>query len=129
MRSLAIAFLFFGCGHSAPPPPAPATGSANPDTQCEPGRCLEDISKVVAGHKAESRACAKDKKANGRVIINFTIDADGKVGEASQGMQEDQIQDPALVECLTGVVKGITFAGSPKKKTTRAYHRFEFGAD
>jgi hypothetical protein len=127
MRSLAIALLFFGCGHSAPP--AASTGSANADTQCEPGRCLEDISKVIAGHKAESRACAKDKKLAGRVIINFTIDAAGKVGEVTQGMQDDQIQDPALVACLGGVVTGITFTASPKKKTTRAYHRFEFGND
>ena len=128
MRSLAIAFLFFGCGHSAPPPPV-QTGSGSGEAQCEPGRCLDDISKVIAGHKAESRACAKDKKLSGRVIINFTIDGEGRVGEASQGMQSDQIQDPALVECLSGVVKGITFAASPKKKTTRAYHRFEFGAE
>jgi len=125
MRSLAVALLFFGCGHSAPPPAT--TGSAAPDAQCEPGRCLEDISKVISAHKAESRACAKDKKVAGRVIINFTIDADGKVGEATQGMQDDQIQDGHLVDCLTTVVKGITFATSPKKKTTRAYHRFEFG--
>ncbi len=127
MRSLAIAFLFFGCGHSAPP--APASGSATPQADCEPGRCLEDISNVLAGHKAEARACLKDKKTTGRVIINFTIDPAGKVGEASQGMQEDQIQDPALVDCLTGIVKTVTFAPSPKKKTTRAYHRFEFGGE
>jgi hypothetical protein len=126
MRSLAIAFLFFGCGHSAPLPAQTGSGSGS-EAQCEPGRCLADISKVIGGHKAESRACGKDKKLAGRVIINFTIDGEGKVGEASQGMQDDQIQDPALVECLSGVVKSITFAASPKNKTTRAYHRFEFG--
>src|SRR4051812_47939545 len=116
MRSLAIAFLFFGCGHSAPPPAQTGSGSGS-DGQCDPGRCLEDISKVIGGHKAESRACTKDKKVAGRVIINFTIDGAGKVGEASQGMQDNQIQDPTLVECLSGVVKGITFATSPKNKT------------
>jgi hypothetical protein len=119
-----MAIVVFGCGH---PPAAPATGGSGAGSaDCEPGRCLENISEVISSHKAESRACTKNKKLNGRVIINFTIDATGKVGEASQGMQGEQIEDPELVTCLTEVVKAIEFAKSAKGRSTRAYHRFEF---
>src|SRR5260221_11748281 len=122
MRSLVMAIVVFGCsGH---PAQAPATGGSA-STDCEPGRCLENISEVIGNHKTESRACLKNPKESGRVIINFTIDAGGKVSEATQGMQGEQIEDPALVTCLTELVKKIEFAKSPKGKTTRAYHRFE----
>lgn len=126
MRSLVMAIAVFGCGHPAPVPATAGSGSGGA-ADCEPGRCLEDISAVIAGHKDESRACVKGKKVTGRVIINFTIDANGKVGEATQGMQGDQIQDADLVACLTALIEKIEFAKSAKGKTTRAYHRFEYG--
>lgn len=111
---------------------APAGGDDG--TQCEPGRCLDDISQALAAHRAESRACydAAVKKTPGlagRVIINFRIDAQGNVSEPSQGMQDDQIQNEELTACLTGVVQKVTFAASKKGKTTRAYHQFEFGGN
>ena len=124
MRSLAMAIVVFGCGgHAAQ---APATAGSGSGQDCEPGRCLEDISAVIAEHKAESKPCTQGKKLSGRVIINFAIDASGKVGEATQGMQGEQIEDPALVACLTDFVQKVPFAKSAKGKTTRAYHRFEF---
>ena len=82
---------------------------------------------MIAGHKDESRACVKGKKVTGRVIINFTIDANGKVSEASQGMQGEQIQDVEVVGCLSELIEKIEFAKSAKGRTTRAYHRFEYG--
>ncbi len=63
----------------------------------------------------------------GKLFINFTIDAAGHVTEASQGMQQDQITQQEIVDCVSDVIKKITFAKSPAGKTTRAYHRFEFG--
>ncbi len=128
MHRLAYLVVLVGCGH---PAPAPATaGSASAD--CEPGRCLENISEVVGSHKAESRSCydkarqREPKLGAGRVIINFTIDKAGAVEGASQGMQDGQLADEQLVSCLAELVKGIKFAPSAKGKSTRAYHRFEF---
>jgi hypothetical protein len=121
-----MAIAVFGCGHPAPAPVTAGSGSAS-GADCEPGRCLEDISAVIAGHKDESRACVKSKQVTGRVIINFTIDASGKVEEATQGMQGEQIQDAGVVACLTDLVKKLSFVKSSKGKTTRAYHRFEYG--
>jgi hypothetical protein len=102
--------------------------------QCEPGRCLEDISKALAEHRTESRACydaaAKSKPGlGGRIIINFRIDDQGNVTETSQGMQDGQIEDETLVTCVSEVIKKTSFAPSKKGKSTRAYHQFEFGTN
>jgi hypothetical protein len=115
---IALCLLLLACGSSSK-----STTTSEPKSDCEPGRCLDDISKVVADHKPEARECAKTTK--GRVIINFKIDKDGNVEEADQGMQDDQISDPAIVSCLVDVVKKIKFA--PSTKAVRAYHQFEFG--
>jgi hypothetical protein len=109
-------------------------GGGSDEAQCEPGRCLDDISKAIAEHRTESRACydAAAKKTpglTGRIIINFRIDAQGAVTEASQGMQDEQIQDDALVACVVDVINKVTFAASKLGKTTRAYHQFEFGSN
>jgi hypothetical protein len=100
--------------------------------ECEPGRCLADISKAIAEKRPQSRACydTAAKKAPGlagRIIINFRIDESGNVSETSQGMQDDQITDETLVTCVSEVIKTVSFAASKKGKTTRAYHQFEFG--
>lgn len=117
---IALCLALLACGSSSKPT---ATTAAEPASNCEPGRCLEDISKTVAEHKPAARECAGT--ASGRVIINFKIHKDGSVEEADQGMRDGQISDPAVVTCLTNVIKNIKFAASTK--TTRAYHEFEFG--
>lgn len=115
---IALCLLLVACSGSS-------KSTTEPTGECEPGRCLEDISKVVADRKPEARACARSAK--GRVIINFKIDKNGAVEEADQGMQENQIADPEVVKCLIDLVKTIEFTASPKGKATRAYHQFEFG--
>lgn len=114
---IALCLALLACGSSSPKPAAAPASS-----DCDPGRCLEDISKIVADYKPAARKCAGTTK--GRVIINFKIATDGSVEEAAQGMQDDQISDPAVVGCITDVVKTIKFAAS--SKSTRAYHEFEF---
>lgn len=109
-----------------------ATGGDTSDAPaCEPGRCLEDISSAIAERRTDARACydaarQRDPKLAGKIIINFAIDSEGVVGETSQGMQEGQLEDPEVVACVSAVIQGVRFAPSPKGKTTRAYHRFEF---
>jgi hypothetical protein len=110
-------------------PPASPSGGGESSTGCEPGRCLDDISKRIHERKGEARACydaLSKQKVKGRLIINFRIDAEGNVSETSQGMQDDQIQDETLVECVSDVIKSVKFAKSAAGKNTRAYHQFEF---
>src|SRR4051812_36711553 len=112
---LCFAFVLTACGGAAKGsstnPGDPAAGA------CEPGRCLEDISKLIGEHRAESRACyeAGAKKTpgmQGRIIINFRIDAEGNVTESSQGMQDEQITDEQVVTCVSDVIKKVKFAAS-----------------
>lgn len=119
---IALCLFLLACGASSKPA---TTGGPASDSDCDPGRCLDDISKVIADRKPEARACARSAK--GRVIINFKIDKNGNVEEADQGMQEGQISDQEVVGCLVDLVKTIEFAPSPQGKSTRAYHQFEFG--
>ena len=124
----ALIFLAIaGCGGSS----KPAAGPGGGDADCEPGRCLEDISKVVEDHRPAARACYEaghqvDPSLRGRIIVKFEIDAAGTVVDAGQTVQGDQITDEAVVACVVDVVKAITFAPSPRGKTTRAFHSYDF---
>lgn len=99
---------------------------------CEPGRCLDDISKAIGERRDDARKCydeglKRDPKLPGLLVINFAIDSQGVVGETSQGMQDAQLADQQVIDCISDVIKGVRFAKSAQGKTTRAYHRFEFG--
>jgi len=102
-----------------------------PQKDCETGRCLEDIAKVVGSHRAEARACFDTHAAgagDSRVIINFEIDPGGKVVDASKSVKDGQLDNDLVVACIVDVIKAIEFPASTKGKRTRAYHTFEFNA-
>src|SRR5262245_3114241 len=89
---------YLGACHHTPPPTAPESTNGEPshETGCERGRCLEDITKVIQEHRTATRACYDKglKRAptiEGRIVINFEIDGNGAVVDASQGMQDNQI--------------------------------------
>lgn len=125
-----VALALAACGGSKPATdPADPGGGASSD--CEPGRCMEDISGVIDDHRSEARACyeagwRRDKTIQGRLIINFEIDPDGVVVDASQSAQDEQISDPGVVGCVEAVIRELTFKKSAKGKLSRAFHRFEF---
>lgn len=121
------------CGGKVKPEPDPPAdpGGGSAQVSCEPGRCLEDISKAIAERRDDARTCyeegrKRDPKMAGKIIINFAIDDKGVVGETSQGMQDGQIEEIGVVECVSEVIRTVRFAASSKGRTTRAYHRFEF---
>src|SRR4051812_3407056 len=104
MRSIlaSVLVLASACGGKTNPEPVSPGGGSDDQTGCEPGRCLPDISKAVGERRDDSRKCyedgrTRDPKLEGKVIINFAIDAQGMVGETSQGMQDGQIEEPGLV--------------------------------
>ena len=106
-------------------------GGGEPQAKCDPGRCLEDISALIMADRKKARECfdaaAKTKPdIEGRVIINFEIDPEGTVVDASQGMQDNQLTEAEVVDCISAWVRTLKFAKSPSGKTTRAYHRFDF---
>jgi len=125
MRSFLVVMIVACGGSPKPAAPPPPTGG---DDSCEPGRCLDDISRAIGDRRDEARACYDHAHLSqpGKLFMNFQIDAAGKVIETSQGMQDDQISDASVVSCVGDVIKKIKFAKSARGKTTRAYHRFEF---
>jgi hypothetical protein len=136
MHRLALAWIAALAGAcSQAHKPASQTSDTTKDSGeagCEPGRCLEDIAKLVKERRPAARACYDEAaKANpalpsGRIIINFRIDESGDVIETSQGMQDNQIEDEGVVACIGNVIEQIKFGKSSTGKTTRAYHEFEF---
>lgn len=134
-RCIAIACCF-ACGGKPQQQTAASESTVDPSTDqgpasCEQGRCLADISGAILQQRAKTRACydagrKRQPTIEGRLIINFKIGPDGEVSETSQGMQDDQITEPGVVECVSEVIKNIKFAKSPAGKSTRAYHLFEF---
>lgn len=130
-KSAWLVIALTACSSTAKQPTAPGGGSADDSAGCEPGRCLADISAKIQEKRAEARACydtmLKTKPGvQGRLIINFRIDAQGNVSDTSQGMQDDQLTDETLVTCVSEVIATVKFAKSPAGKNTRAYHQFEF---
>ena len=110
---------------------APSDPSAGGEEDCEPGRCLQDVSARVEDRRPAARACYEEgqrriPELQGRLIINFEIDKTGAVVDASQSAQDEQIMDEGVVSCVVDVVRSIKFTESAKGKTTRAFHRFEF---
>ncbi len=123
--------LAAACGSSKQAAPAEPGGSGGGSGDCEPGRCMEDISGVIEDHRPAARACyeagwERDPSIQGRLIINFEIDPDGKVVDASQSAQDEQITDPGVVGCVEAVIRALTFKPSARGKLSRAFHRFEF---
>ena len=125
--------LGFGCGGggagSGPSKTPVDPGDGTDD--CEPGRCLTDVSARVEDRRPAARACYDEgqkriPELQGRLVINFEIDPSGAVVDASQSSQDEQIMDEQVVSCVEDVIRGIKFAESGKGKTTRAFHRFEF---
>jgi len=125
-RSLLVIALAAACGGQ------PKQGATSPEEKgCEPGRCLGDISKTIGEHRTAARACydagrKKQPKLEGQLVINFEIDAEGTVVDTRQGMQDGQLEDTEVVDCVSDVIKQIKFPKSAAGKSTRGYHRFEF---
>src|SRR5262245_18835037 len=129
MRILLV--LAVACGRQPPPQQPPAEEPPQASAECEHERCLNDITRMIQERRNESRACydrglKRQPTIEGRIIINFKIDPDGQVVETSQGLQDNQITEQGVVECVSEVIKKIRFPKSAGGKTTRAYHVFEF---
>jgi len=128
LASLAVVVAACSGKSKSPDTTTPPSDGDTGATKCEPGRCLEDISRLIAERRSDARACydtgrKRDPKLAGGILINFAIDSEGMVGEAEQSLKDGQMEDPEVVAC---VIKTVRFPPSPAGKTTRAYHRFEF---
>ncbi|HEY5933523.1 MAG TPA: AgmX/PglI C-terminal domain-containing protein [Kofleriaceae bacterium] len=123
LRAVSLVALAIGCGGKQ--------RAATVDSDCEPGRCLEDVSRIMKDRRPEMRSCyelahAQDNTLEGRLTVNFVIDPKGDVVETSPSVRDGEIENAELFDCLSAVVSRIKFAASAAGKRTRAYHVFEF---
>jgi hypothetical protein len=130
---LLSAILVAACGGQTKQGGTTPEGGGGGSGSCEPGRCLDDISRTIADYRTQTRACYDAGRKRrpglaGQLVINFEIDAEGNVVDTRQGMQDGQLEDEGVVSCVSDVVKTIKFAKSAAGKSTRGYHRFEWAA-
>ncbi len=112
---------------SATPPSDGPKGKAT-----EPGRSVADIQAAIQAKRAEARACydagvAKNPAiAEGDLVVNFYLAADGTVKNLEVDPQKSQITDAAVGACVTGVLGKLSFPKSAKGFETRASYPFNF---
>lgn len=112
---------------SATPPSDAPKGKAS-----EPGRSVADIQAAVQAKRAEARACydagvAKNPAiAEGDLVVNFYLAADGAVKNLEVDAQKSQITDAAVGACVTGILGKLSFPKSAKGFETRASYPFNF---
>jgi hypothetical protein len=123
----------------AGPSDASATGSPALDTDGgrvkgrarDPGRSPQDIRALVVAHRDEARACY-DKALSthpgieGDLVMRWTIDPKGVVGDITNDTARSQIFEPSLVACVAAVLGKIQFAASPRGFETTAFYPFNF---
>lgn len=89
---------------------------------------MSDVSRVVAASRAEARRCydaglARNPSLAGKVVVEFTILADGRVSGAKKS--ESSLSDAAVDACIVRVVSQLRFpASSAVTSTVRVPYAF-----
>jgi hypothetical protein len=104
----------------------PATPGKGPET-----RTMDVIRKLVMDNRKAARKCYEDarkdlKDLQGNVVIHFVLDPEGKVKSAELNQERSTLKSPAVVDCVIGVIKGISFPKSSRAMETSANYPFNF---
>jgi hypothetical protein len=83
----------------------PPTVKGNLDTEAVVGAVRENHARIAECYE---QGLARDSGLAGRLVIRFTIQAGGKVSNASSGTPE--FPDPIAANCIADVFRQITFA-------------------
>jgi outer membrane biosynthesis protein TonB len=110
---------------------ASAPSSAKAPHAHDPGRGPADIQAIMSAHRDEARACydralSDHPGIEGDLVISWTIDPKGNVTQASLDVARSQIAEPAVVTCVSDIVKRVQFAPSPGGFETKASYPFNF---
>lgn len=117
---------------AAPAEPAPGSGPTAPaDTKGAETRTMEVIAATVKENRKAARKCYDDarkdlKDLKGDVVIHFVLDPEGKVKKAELNQERSTLKSPAVVDCVIGVIKGISFPKSSRAMETTANYPFNF---
>jgi hypothetical protein len=98
----------------------------------EVGRRPSDIQTIILTHRDDARACydAERKKnpkiAEGNLDIGWVLDPKGNVTSAAVIDATTDVKEPAVANCIIGIIKGIKWAESQKGFETKAHYPFNF---
>jgi len=110
---------------AAEAPREPSDGKA-PET-----RTMDVIRKLVMDNRKAARKCyddarKDDKDLKGDVVIHFVLDPEGKVKKAELNQERSTLKAPAVVDCVIGVIKSISFPKSSRAMETSTNYPFNF---
>src|SRR5260370_18930712 len=102
---------------SVPPTQPSASPAPSAMHTHDVGRGPSDIRAIVVAHRDEARACYERSLRDhpgieGDLVIEWTIDPQGTVTRVALDSMRSQITEPALVKCISAVMKKIRFAPS-----------------
>jgi len=94
------------------------------DGSLDPKVITKTIKSRMAGFKAcYENALKRSPNLQGKVVISFTIDEEGRVSQAS--VETDSLGDPEVGRCIAGLFKRIRFP-KPDEGTVQASFPFVF---
>jgi hypothetical protein len=96
----------------------------------EGSRDLNVISEMVKAQRQPVRDCyekerKKNPKLQGKMVIHFVLDPEGKVTDIKLNEERSDIKEPDLVACAIKVIRGIKFPASSKGMVTEINYPYE----
>ncbi len=109
----------------------PSDGGRGGDGGTDPGRSGKDIEAMVKARRDDARKCYDDGlKAHpgieGDLVIQWTVDRDGKVTKIDLNTARSTITEPSVVSCIVDIIKKIPFAPSPRGMESTYNYPFNF---
>jgi outer membrane biosynthesis protein TonB len=119
---------------AAPAPPASPGAPTSSDTGADGGnsnRGQDEIKAIVQNHRPKFRACYDEARKRapslrGWFVIDFTLNPDGTLREATYARDKSEIKDEAMGQCALAALKTIGFPPSKVGKETKISYPFGF---
>ena len=93
-------------------------------------RTTETIHKIIKDNRAKFKKCYENERAKapdlkGSVVLELTLDGDGKLKSVGTNADESTIKIKAVTDCIVKVAQSLTYP--PSSKGLDKDFRYEFG--
>jgi hypothetical protein len=93
-------------------------------------RTTASIQKIINENRPKFKKCYEDERKKvqdlkGTVVLELTLDADGKIKKSGVNAEESTIKMKAVTDCIVKVAEGLTYPASSKGLDKD--FRYEFG--
>ena len=93
-------------------------------------RTTETLHKIVKDNRAKFKKCYEEERAKaqdlkGSVVLELTLDGDGKIKSIGTNAEESTIKIKAVTDCIVKVAQSLTWP--PSSKGLNKDFRYEFG--